>query len=128
MQNIGQRFLLAVELCGQPKLPFCAKHISRLFILVVIVKGQQQPRTVIPLGLDWIDSSDASTQCDQIGQFIRLWAPFQSLWKQLICPNLQYSKAIFVKVSKSIIFLVISFLGNFYRHLATFTGHTASTI
>ena len=31
---------------------------------------------------------------------------------------------IFVKVSKSIIFLVKSFLGNFYRHLAFFSGHT----
>ena len=27
-------------------------------------------------------------QCDQIGRFIRLWATFQSLWQQLICPNL----------------------------------------
>ena len=32
----------------------------------------------------------------------------------------QHIQAIFVKVSKSQIFLVISFLGNFYRHLATF--------
>ena len=29
------------------------------------------------------------------------------------------------KVSKSILFLVKSFLGNFYRHLAVFSGHTA---
>ena len=36
--------------------------------------------------------------------------------KQLICPNLPHSKAIFVKVVKSIIFLVKSFLGNFCRH------------
>ena len=27
-------------------------------------------------------------------------------------------------MSKSIIFLVKSFLGNFYRHLAIFSGHT----
>ena len=26
-------------------------------------------------------------QCDQIGQFIALWATFQSLWQQLFCPN-----------------------------------------
>ena len=32
----------------------------------------------------------------------------------------------FLKVSKSSIFLVKSFLGSFYRYLATFTGHTAS--
>ena len=31
----------------------------------------------------------------------------------------------FFKVTKSIIFLVKSFLGNFYRHLAIFSGHTA---
>ena len=34
--------------------------------------------------------------------------------------NRPHSQAIFVKVSKSFIFLVKSFLGNFYRHLTTF--------
>ena len=29
-----------------------------------------------------------------------------------------------LKLSKSLIVLVKSFLGNFYRHLAIFTGHT----
>ena len=56
----------------------------------------------------------------QIGRFIGLWATFQSLWQQLFCPNLTHSLAIFVKVSKSLIFLVKSLSGNFYRHLATF--------
>ena len=41
---------------------------------------------------------------DQIGRFIGLWANFQSLWQQLICPNLPHSSAIFVKVPKSLIF------------------------
>ena len=59
-------------------------------------------------------------QCDQIGRFIELWATFQSLWQQLICPNHPYYLAIFVKVSKSFIFKVKTFLGNFNRHLATF--------
>ena len=63
-------------------------------------------------------------QCDQIGRYIGLWTTFQSLWQQLICPNLLRSQAIFVKVSKSITFLVKSFLGNFYRHWRLFTGHT----
>ena len=46
--------------------------------------------------------------------------------QQLFCQNRQHFKAIFVKVSKSVIFLVksflgnLSFLGNFYRHWATF--------
>ena len=65
-------------------------------------------------------------QCDQIGRLIGLWATFLSLWLQLVCPNLSHSQAIFVKVLKCIIFLVKSFLGNFYRHLAIFSGHTAS--
>ena len=43
-----------------------------------------------------------------------------SLWQQLICPNRLHSWAIFVKMSKSIIFLVKSCLGNFYRHLTIF--------
>ena len=43
---------------------------------------------------------------------------------QLICLNLPHSKTISGKVSKSILFLVKSFLGNFYRHLAIFSGHT----
>ena len=30
-------------------------------------------------------------QCDQIGQFIGLWANFQSFWRQSICPNLPHS-------------------------------------
>ena len=61
-----------------------------------------------------------SKQCDQIGRFIGLGATFASLWQQLIYANLPHSLAIFVNVSKSIIFLVKSLLGNFYRHLVTF--------
>ena len=57
-------------------------------------------------------------QCDQIGQFIGLWATFQSHWQQLICPNLPHS--IIVKVSKSFIFLVKSVLGNFSRHVVIY--------
>ena len=49
---------------------------------------------------------------------------FLKRWQQLICPNLPHSLAIFVKVSKSIIFLVKSFLGNIDRHLAIFSGLT----
>ena len=59
-------------------------------------------------------------QCDQIGRFISLWATFQSLQQQLFCPNRPDFMAIFVKLSKSFIFLVLSVLGNFYRHFATF--------
>ena len=57
-------------------------------------------------------------QCDQIGQFIGLWATFQSL-----CPNLPHSQAIFAKESKTIIFLVKSFLGNFWKFFLVTLGY-----
>ena len=38
----------------------------------------------------------------------------------IILPKLPRFFGIFVKLSKSVIFLVKSFLGNFYRHLVTF--------
>ena len=59
-------------------------------------------------------------QCVQIGRFITHWATLQSRWQQLFSPNCPHCQAIFVKVSKSFIFVVKSFLGNFYSHLATF--------
>ena len=52
---------------------------------------------------------------------------FGQVLKPLAAINLPKSPTflgIFVKVSKSIIFLVTSFFGNFYRHLAKFSGHT----
>ena len=52
-------------------------------------------------------------QCDQIGRFFAFWASIQSRWQQLFYPNCSHCQAIFVKVSKSFIFLVKSFLGNF---------------
>ena len=60
------------------------------------------------------------------------WAIYWTLGNVLkpmakVCPNLPHSWAIFVKVSKSLFFLVKSFLGNFYRHLVTFSGHTELT-
>ena len=41
--------------------------------------------------------SNTFWQCDQIGRFIGLWATFESLWQQFICPNLP------------------KFLGNFWK-------------
>ena len=37
------------------------------------------------------NSSGSGRQCDQIEQFIGLWATFKSLWQQLFCLNLPYS-------------------------------------
>ena len=38
-----------------------------------------------------INGDTEGKQCDQIGQFIGLWATLQSIWQQLICPNLPHS-------------------------------------
>ena len=42
-------------------------------------------------------------------QFDHILANFQSLWQQLLSPNCPHSQAIFVKVSKSFVFLLKSF-------------------
>ena len=75
----------------------------------------------LPLGL--IPSAPCTVQCkqcDQIERFFALWATIQSRWQQLFYPNCPHCLAIFVKLSKSFIFLLKSFLGNLYRYLAIF--------
>ena len=54
--------------------------------------------------------SETWVHCDQIERFIGLWATFQSLWQQLICPNLLNSQEIFVKV-------ILNFWENHFGHL-----------
>ena len=39
----------------------------------------------------WWTRQERCDQCDQIGQFIGLWATFQSLWQKLVFPNLPHS-------------------------------------
>ena len=63
-------------------------------------------------------------QCDQIGRLIGLWATFQGLWQQLICPNLPHCKAIFVKISNYLIFVVKSFWASFIDIWQLFSRHT----
>ena len=65
----------------------------------------------------------AYNQCYHIGQFITLWATFQSLRQQLFSPKRPHSQAIFVKVSKSFIFMVQLFLATFKDNWHLFTGH-----
>ena len=61
----------------------------------------------------------------RLGGLLDFGQLFKAFGNNLICQNLPHSQAIYVKVSKSLIFLVKSFLGHFYRHLATFyTGNT----
>ena len=67
-----------------------------------------------------VNKQEAGVQCDQIWRFFALWPTIQSWWQQLFYPNHAHCSAIFVRQSKSFIFLVKSFLGNFYRHLAIF--------
>ena len=67
----------------------------------------------------------------RLGDLLDFGQLFKAFGKQLLCPNLPHSKAILVKVSKSLIFQVKSFLGNFNRHLAIFfwlhlPGHKCS--
>ena len=67
-------------------------------------------------------------QCDQIGQFIAHWATSQSRWQQLFSPNCPHCWAIFVKMSKSFIFVVKSFWATFIVIWRLFTGHTGQYI
>ena len=53
--------------------------------------GQSTP-TLIAIGSGLFNCSSRGIQRDQIGRFIGLWATFQCLWQQLICPNLPILK------------------------------------
>ena len=68
-------------------------------------------------------------QCDQSWQFFALGQPFKAGGNTYFTPKQPQCWAIFVKVSKSLIFLVNSFFGNFYRHLAIFIwSHWSPTL
>ena len=96
-------------LLGQYVLRPCCRllHLSILFTEIVLIKLCK------------------GVQCDQIGRFFALWATIQSIWQQKICPNLLHSQAIFVKVSKSFIFIVKSFWATFINIWRFLSGHTA---
>ena len=105
------------------------QHFWRVSLNVAVLKSHLSFRNLEASSSTLLDlkSTYLQNKCDQIVWFIAIWATFQSIWlpKALkSCPNLPHYLAIFVKVSKSIIFLVKHFLGNFYRHMAIFSGHT----
>ena len=79
---------------------------------------------------DWPYKRVYNYQCDQIRWFIALWATFQSLWQQLICPNCPHFRGFLYRCQNISFFLVKSFLGNFDdRHLATFYwSHTDQSL
>ena len=68
----------------------------------------------------WPRFKDAWEQCDQIGRFIGLLGNFSKSLATIYLPKFLTFLGNFVKVSKSLIFWVKSFLGNFYRHLVIF--------
>ena len=84
----------------------CTNNLAIIWFYAVLVPG--------PVWLDWVIYWT-------LGKFL-------SLWQQLFSPTLPHSWAIFVKVTKYIIFLVKSFLSNFYRHLAIFFWSHCSCI
>ena len=61
----------------------------------------------------------------RLGNLLAFGQLFKALGNNLICPNLRHSYAIYVKVSKTLIFLVKSFLANFIDIWRLFTGHAA---
>ena len=80
------------------------------------------------LGINFSGFYHPTNHCDQIGRFIALWTTVQSLWQQLVCPNLTHSQVILVKVSKSLSFLVKSFWATLVDIWRVFTGHTATNV
>ena len=101
---------------------FLSNHLSHLSVfqsfspLFVCQKSSNQSRCSsltrwLPVWPDWAIYST-------LGNFLKPLATINLFKSPTFLGN-------FVKVLKSIIFLVNSFLGNFYRHLAIFSGHTA---
>ena len=84
--------------------------ILRLFILLA--------------SYDWRHAMEGPWQCDLIGRFFAFWASIQSQLQQLFYPNRSHCYAIFVKLLKSFVFLVKSFLPTFIDIWRFFTGHT----
>ena len=76
-------------------------------------------------GWRWLDTERRERDCilgsvTRLGNLLHFGQLFKTLRHCLFCPNYPYFSAFFEKMSKSFIFQVKSFLGNFYRHLATF--------
>ena len=83
-------------------------------------------RRLLSLAKESTRFHDSESSVTRLGDLLDFGPLFKAFGNNLICPNLPHSQAIFVKVSKFIIFLVHSFLGNFYRLLVIFSGHTVS--
>ena len=86
----------------------CCENLKVLYWASFVVSNKNFTENQMPVTL----------KCDQIERFIGLWATFQGL------PKSSTFLGNFCKGVKIYHFLVKSFSGNFYRHLAIFSGHT----
>ena len=114
--NMSVQFYVSFSPSMTFSLSFLCQSSTFLYLGTYLLKGKLPfawTNLKLIAGVVW------ASQCDQIGRFIGLWATFQRLKQQLICPNLPILDN-FLKVLKSIIFQVKSFSGNFYRPLAIF--------
>ena len=66
------------------------------------------------------------TSVTRLGNLLDLRQLFKAFGNNYFVQFTHILRPNFVKVLKSVSFLVKSFLGNFYRHLAIFSGHTAT--
>jgi len=71
-----------------------------------------------------IDPIYVAISVTRLGDFLDFGQLFKALSNNEFAQISHILRHFFVEVSKSIIFLVKSFLGNFDRHLAIFSGHT----
>ena len=98
--------------CPQVTRIECANEsTTMLFVFTVLMCGQQ---SCLSNSSQILWTSTSMTRFDD----------FLDFGQQLICPSLPHSSAIFVKLSKSFIFLVKPFLVNFYRQYAIFSCPT----
>ena len=94
------------KFCGH----FCLDKQSNFVVAFKISSDEQQPQPITTYPPTHRGILPVVTR---LGDLLDFWATFQSLWQQLISPNLSHSQAIFVKMSKSLISLVKSFLATF---------------
>ena len=95
--------------------------IPDLFVYLEIFMRSSWDQSALAAFYDYKRSfGQLRTSVTRLGNLMDFGQLFKALGNKLICPNLQDSFAISVKVSKSLIFLSKSFLGKFHRHLVTF--------
>ena len=96
---------------SKQNITFCSAHHFHFSFSSVTVRGFQEHSPLHTI---------AGTSETRLGAFLYFGQLFKA-WAIIILPKSPtHFRQFFVKVSKSFILLKKSFLGNFYRHLATF--------